>query len=180
MVTMVVVLYGPKAAGKSQLAEILRAKHRVTHIDADMLVLDLLARGVRPHAQLGWLAQVEDAVEAALDAGGAVSVEATGAWDSDWQLATDLENRGHRVLRVWVCAPLDLTLRRLAERIAPKAPVTQAEARAIWTAANDRARNHTFDLALDTSEVEKEELPHALAPLAARLAKGSGPGDSAG
>src|SRR3954469_18122340 len=121
MVTTVVVLYGPKAAGKSQVAEILRARHRVAHVDADALVLELLTRGVRPHPQLGWLPQVEDAVEDALEAGGAVSIEATGAWDSDWQLAQDLEDRGHVVLRVWVSAPLELTLRRLAERTARKA-----------------------------------------------------------
>jgi shikimate kinase len=169
MVTTVVVLYGPKAAGKSQVAEILRARHRVTHVDADALVLELVARGVRPHPQLGWLPQVEEAVEGALQAGGAVSIEATGAWDSDWQLAQDLEDRGHTVLRVWVSAPLELTLRRLAERTARKAPVTQAEARAIWTAANDRATRHTFDLTLNTGEVGEDELPGALAPLTTRL-----------
>jgi hypothetical protein len=95
--------------------------------------------------------------------------EATGAWDSDWQLAKDLEDLGHVVLTVWVSAPLALTLRRLAERTARKAPVTQAEARAIWTAANDRSRQHTFDLTLNTGEVGKEELPGALAPLTSRL-----------
>jgi predicted kinase len=170
MVTTVVVLYGPKAAGKSQVAEFLRAQHRVTHVDPDALVLGLQGRGVRAHPQLGWLPQVKDAVEGVLRAGDLVSVEATGAWDSDWQLANDLENSGHRVLRVWVSAPLELTLRRLAERTAQKAPVTEAEARAIWTAANDRARNHTFDLTLDTGVVGEEGLARALAPLTVRLA----------
>jgi dephospho-CoA kinase len=169
MVTTVVVLYGPKAAGKSQVAEILRARHRVAHVDADALVLELLARGVRPDPQLGWLLQVEDAVEGALQAGGAVSVEATGAWDSDWRLAQDLEDRGHAVLRVWVSAPLEVTLRRLAERTARKAPVTQAEARAIWTTATDRATRRAFDLALNTGDIAEEELPDALAPLTPRL-----------
>ncbi len=169
MATTVVVLYGPKAAGKSQVAEILRAQHGVTHVDADALVLQLLAQGVRPHSQLGWLPQVEDAIEAALKASGAVSIEATGAWDSDWQLAQDLEDRGHVVLKVWVSAPLELTLRRLAERTARKAPVTHAEARAIWTAANKQATHHTFDLTLNTGKVGAEQLPGALAPLTTRV-----------
>lgn len=53
-VKVAVVLYGPKGAGKSWIAE-------------------LLARRL-------------------------VSVEATGAWDSDWQLADDLERGGTRVV----------------------------------------------------------------------------------
>jgi predicted ABC-type ATPase len=169
MVATVVVLYGPKAAGKSQVAAILRHQYRLVHIDPDLLVLDLLARGDRPDPQLGWLLQVEDAIERALQTGAAVAVEATGAWDSDWQLTNDLEDRGHRVLTVWVSAPLELTLRRLRERTAPTVPVTQVEARAIWTAANDRARNHTFDLTLDTAAIGQQDLPRALAPLTARL-----------
>jgi shikimate kinase len=169
VVATVVVLYGPKAAGKSHVAAILHAQHGLTHIDPDPLVLDLLARGDRPDPELGWLPQVEDVVERALHTSPAVSVEATGAWASDWQLASDLEDLGHRVLTVWVSAPLELTLRRLAERTAPTVPVTPAEVRAIWTAANDRARTHTFDLVLDTSDVGTEDLPRALAPLAAQL-----------
>jgi shikimate kinase len=163
------VLYGPKAAGKSQVAAILREQHRLAHVDPDVLVLDLLARGDRPDPELGWLPQVEDAVERALQTSAAVSVEATGAWGSDWQLTRDLEDRGHRVLTVWVSAPLEVTLRRLAQRTAPTVPVTQAEARTIWTAANDRASSRVFDLALDTSDIRREELPRALAPLTARL-----------
>jgi hypothetical protein len=79
MAATVVVLYGPKAAGKSQVAAILRAQHGLTPIDPDVLVLDLLARGGRPHPWLGWLPQVEDAVERALQTSVAGSVEATGA-----------------------------------------------------------------------------------------------------
>jgi hypothetical protein len=107
---------------------------------------------------------VEDAVEHTLRTSATVSVEATGAWDSDWQLIRDLEDRGHRVLTVWASAPLEVTLQRLAERAGPTVPVTQVEARAIWTAANDRASSHVFDLALDTSDIRREDLPHALAP----------------
>lgn len=111
----VIVLYGPKAAGKSQVAGALR-KRGVADVDADELALDLLARGAQPHPQLGWLSEVESAVAEALREHDAVSVEATGALDSDWQLAEDFEAQGQQVLKVWVWALLALTLRRLATR----------------------------------------------------------------
>jgi gluconate kinase len=166
-----IVLYGPKGAGKSQVAEVLRAQHGVAHVDADALVLDLLARGQRPHPRDGWLAPVHDAVTAALEEGPAVSVEATGAWDSDWQLADDLASAGQEVLRVWVGAPLEVTLRRLAARTTRKAPVDPREARRIWAAARERAVHHRFDLVLDTGELREEDLVGAVAPLAADLAE---------
>ena len=59
-------------------------------------VMDLLAQGNGPDPELGRLPKVEGAVERALRTSAAVSVEATGAWDSDWQLTSDLEGRGHR------------------------------------------------------------------------------------
>jgi len=101
----VIVLYGPKAVGKSWVAQALVDRLGVRHVDVDALVLDLLAAGVRPDPADGWLAWVEQRVVAALDTHPLVSVEATGAWDSDWRLADDLEARGVRVLRVWVSAP---------------------------------------------------------------------------
>jgi dephospho-CoA kinase len=38
---VVVVLYGPKAAGKSQAAEALRVRYGVRHVEAEAIVLDL-------------------------------------------------------------------------------------------------------------------------------------------
>lgn len=90
----VIVLYGPKAVGKSWVAQALVDRLGVRHVDVDALVLDLLAAGVRPDPADGWLAWVEQRVVAALDTYPLVSVEATGAWDSDWRLADDLEARG--------------------------------------------------------------------------------------
>jgi shikimate kinase len=165
----VVVLYGPKAAGKSQVAEALRSQHRVAHVDADALVLDLLAVGAQPHPERGWLSEVEDALTDALQEHQAVSVEATGAWSSDWQLADDLEAAGYRVARVWVFAPLEVTLKRLARRTTRKAPVTEDEARSIWTRATEQAEHRRFDLVLDTTKVREDDLRRALAPLATRL-----------
>ena len=40
-----IVLYGPKAVGKSWVAEVLRTHLGVAHVDADELVGDLLAAG---------------------------------------------------------------------------------------------------------------------------------------
>jgi len=160
----VVVLYGPKAAGKSQVAAAL-LRRGVAHVDVDELVLDLLARGVRPDPELGWLFEVKTAVTDALLDHDTVSVEATGAWDSDWQLAEDLEAQGQRVLRVWVWAPLETTMRRLASRGTRRAPITIAEARSIWRAASERAASRPFQLALDTSQLEPQDLYDATAPL---------------
>ena len=73
---------------------------------ADELVLELIASGAEPDPSTGWMVPVERAVMAALRDHAAVSVEATGAWDTDWQLALDLQTAGARILRIWVCAPL--------------------------------------------------------------------------
>jgi|Tabmets5t2r1_1033131.scaffolds.fasta_scaffold84926_1 cytidylate kinase len=44
----VMVLYGPKAVGRSWVAQTLAERLGVRHVDADALVLDLLAAGVQP------------------------------------------------------------------------------------------------------------------------------------
>ena len=97
----VLVIYGPKGAGKSWVADELRRRAGVAHVDTDRVVLDLLDRGERPDPRLGWLEQVESEVRGALGDHAAVSVEATGAWDSDWILADRLTAAGYRVLQVW-------------------------------------------------------------------------------
>ena len=165
----VVVLYGPKAAGKSQVAEALRSELGVAYVDADAIVLDLLARGAQPHPDHGWGRPVYEAVTTALLDNPVVSIEATGAWSSDWQLADDLEAAGQRVVRVWVFAPLEITLHRLGERTTRKVRVSEDEARWIWAAARDQAETRRFDLALDTSQLTERDLPGALIPLSRML-----------
>ena len=135
----VIVLYGPKAVGKSWVAQALVDRLGVRHVDVDALVLDLLAAGVRPDPADGWLAWVEQRVVAALDTHPLVSVEATGAWDSDWRLADDLEARGVRVLRVWVSAPKHVTLQRLEERTARRVPVCRRR-RPVGSTTRPRSR----------------------------------------
>jgi chloramphenicol 3-O-phosphotransferase len=141
----------------------------VVPVDADELVLDLLAGGAQPDPRHGWLTPVEQAVTAALRDHHAVSVEATGAWESDWQLPLDLEAAGARVLRVWVDAPLEVTLDRLAHRTSARAPTTEGEARWIHRTARARAEGRTFDLRLDTGGLQPDDLADALAPLAPHL-----------
>lgn len=149
----VVVLYGPKAVGKSTLAGVLRDHLSVRHVDTDSLVLDLLARGAHPDAHLGWLPYVEDAVRLALEAHPAVSVEATGAYDSDWLLLDHLLDAGVRAIPVWVWAPEDIALDRLAARTAERSvPVSKEEARRIHRAASNQAERRTFCATFDTSE----------------------------
>jgi chloramphenicol 3-O-phosphotransferase len=125
----VVVLYGPKAVGKSWVAEVLQQRAGVHHVDADELVLDLLEQGVRPDPELGWLGHVEGAVQFALDRHRRVSVEATGAWDSDGMLADRLIAGGVRVVAVWVTTPLEVTLDRLSRRSTRKVVTTPQQAR---------------------------------------------------
>jgi cytidylate kinase len=120
-----IVLYGPKAVGKSWVAEVLRTHLGVAHW-VRRRVVDALAR----HAL--------------------VSVEATGAWDSDWRLADDLEAAGARVLRVWVSAPREVAMGRLAGRTSRRVPVSAEEASWIYHQATARAAGRRLDAWIDT------------------------------
>ncbi|HEY6744864.1 MAG TPA: AAA family ATPase [Mycobacteriales bacterium] len=147
----VVVLYGPKAAGKSWVAGELARRAGVRHVDADAVVLDLLDRGARPDPRLGWLDPVEAEVRRALAEHPLVSVEATGAWDSDWLLADRLAASGVRVVPVWITAPLEVTLQRLAARRSRKVPVSRPDAVWIHSEATRRAAERSFAAVLDLS-----------------------------
>lgn len=147
----VVVLYGPKGAGKSWVAEELNRRAGVWHIDVDRLVLELVDRGRRPDPERGWLEEVEAEVRRVAGEHGLVSVEATGAWDSDWTLADHLAAAGYRVVPVWVTAPLEVTLDRLARRRSRKVPVSAQEARWIHAEATRRAATHVFTAVVDTA-----------------------------
>jgi predicted kinase len=124
----VVVLYGPKGAGKSWVAEELERRAGVQHIDVDRMALKLRDRGCHPDPEQGGLEEVEAEVRRVATEHLLVSVEATGAWASDWTLADDLAADGYRVLRVWVTAPLEVTLDRLAHRRSGKVPVAVSSA----------------------------------------------------
>ena len=149
--SIVVVLYGPKGAGKSLVAEQLNRLAGVHHVDVDRMVLELSARGRRPDPEQGWLKEVEAEVSCAAGEHPLVSVEATGAWDSDWMLAGHLAAAGCLVLPVWVTTPLEVTLHRLARRRTCKVPVSSQQARWIQAEATRRAATHTFTAVIDTA-----------------------------
>jgi hypothetical protein len=81
-----------------------------------------------------------------------VSVEATGAWDSDWRLADDLEARGVRVLRVWVSASKQVALQRLADRTTRRVPFSAQEVDWIYDQATTHAAGRRLDARIDTGE----------------------------
>lgn len=145
------LLYGPKAVGKSWVAAVLANRLNVFFIDADLLVLELLEKGIEPDARDGWLVPVKESVLAALAQTDLVCVEATGAWDSDWALAEELADSGSRVLRIWVWTTKDVAMGRLASRTARRAPVSVEEAAWIYDSATDRAARMHFDARIDTT-----------------------------
>lgn len=152
------LLVGPKAVGKTWVAQNI-AQLGVEYLDVDAFVLDLLAHGEHPDSQDGWLRWVEPAVDRALAEHDVVSVEATGAWESDYRLGEHLERRGHRVVRVWVTASEEESIARLNARTTSKVPVDEAEARRIYSAATLRARRECWDAMIDTAGAPDAELP---------------------
>ena len=161
-----IVLYGPKAVGKSWVAQTLTDHLGVHHVDVDALVLELLAAGVRPDPADGWLTWVKRSVVAALDRHELVSVEATGAWDSDWRLADDLQAKGIQVLRVSVSAPKQVALQRLADRTTRRVAVSAQEASWIYDQATTKAAGRRLDARIDTARPQDPALVLAvLGPL---------------
>ena len=146
-----ILLFGPKGIGKSWVAEVLSSTLGIVYVDADLLILDLLSAGHIPEPEAGWLIPVERAVFDALAGSDSVSVEATGAWDSDYQLAQDLEAVGHRVIRVWLKAPEETTILRLITRPPKKLPISEADARWIYASSIARAAREHWDLDVDLS-----------------------------
>jgi len=150
--TGVVVLFGPKAVGKSTIATLLEEHGGVHHVDPDLVVRALLAAGTEPHADTGWLDAVQREVLEELVHHRWVAVEATGAWQSDWVLAERLGVHV-RVVRVWVTASLPTTLRRMASRQPPRVACTEQEARWIHAAATRRAAQQRVHAVVDTELV---------------------------
>ncbi len=156
------VLAGPKAVGKSWFAQIAEREFGVHYVDADLLISGLLKEGSRPHPEDGWLEPVRAAVFDALSRYSTVSVEITGGWESDYKLIRSAEERGHRVLRLWLSAPLDETLARLRERRAEKVPVAEPEARATYARALDRAAREHWDASFETAGRQEPESAAAI------------------
>jgi hypothetical protein len=131
-----------------------------------LLIQALLNAGSSPDPDDGWLEPVRAAVFDALAQHAAVSVEITGGWDSDYKLIRSAEGHGHRVLRVWISAPLDETLERLGARRTKKVPVSEGDARATYTQAVSRAAREQWDARFDTSG---DEQPDAAASMLRHL-----------
>jgi pimeloyl-ACP methyl ester carboxylesterase/predicted kinase len=151
------LLAGPKGVGKSWVAAIAERDFGVHYVDADLLILDLLDHGAQPDPEGGWLEPVRAVVFDALTTYPAVSAEITGAWDSDYELADEAEQRGHRVVRLLISAPLDETLQRLRTRTATKVPVSDDEAQVIFARVQDRVPGERWDATLDASGDEQPE-----------------------
>jgi shikimate kinase len=160
----VFLLYGPKAAGKSWVADILERELGVEHVDPDPLVLALLRTGRRPDPVLGWLNEVEEAVGRALTRNRAVATEATGAWASDWLLADRLRAVGARVISIWISASLPTTLTRLSRR-SGNLVTDETDARRIYFEATRAAAERSFAAYIHTDDVTADAVLAALRPL---------------
>jgi hypothetical protein len=138
----------------------------VRHFDADPLILDLVARGIVPHPVDGWSPWVQPEVERLLADNGLASVEAVGAYEADFDIADRMETRGHRVIRVWLTAPVEETLSRLRSRTVPRAPTTEEAARESYRKATEIAARRRWDLVFDASGApDPDRLLAALGPL---------------
>ena len=162
----VLVLYGPKAVGKSTIAAMLARHSDVAHVDPDLVVTTLSGQGVHPDPETGWLTPVHLAVHQEMERHPRVAVEATGAWASDWKLADQLDADDVRVVRVWVTASLATTLARLASRRSDRVPYPEDEVRRIYAAATHRSLTQRFDAIVDT---ETGDLEHAVAAVQGTL-----------
>lgn len=147
---IVLVLAGPKGVGKSSVAATLSEGLGIDAIDPDLIALEFIGAGVQPDRAEGWLAQIRGAVIASLTDHALVSVEMTGAWETDYELCRQLEGLGYRVIRTWLIAPEEVTVSRLKERASERVPVTDAEARDLYRIGVGRAKaekwNAVFDL----------------------------------
>ena len=144
------VLYGPKAVGKTWVARVLQENLGVVYVNADDVIPRLVSEGREPHPDEGWLREIEAEVLSAVADSRAVSVEATGAWESDWKLPDELAAKGIRTKKVSIWAPLEVCMARLHARPFPP-PIPDEEATWIHITSTRQAALRSFDLRLDTS-----------------------------
>ena len=162
----VLLLYGPKAVGKSHIARTLAARFSVEHVDPDAVVLEALARGAEPDPTEGWLTPIREVVLAALAPSGGVVTEATGAYVSDWVLGDELQSVGIRVVRVHITAPWEVTRERISARSEDRVAVSPEEARAIFRRSAENTRDRAFALAIDTTKaLTEDEITRLFRPL---------------
>jgi adenylate kinase family enzyme len=146
-----VILYGPKGAGKSHLARLLERELGISHIDPDALVLEWIEQGRRPDPKNGWLTEIVAATKSALETHKAVSLEATGAWDSDWMLPGLLKDAGHAVITIRLLIDHATAMARLSARQEMRVPVSASEVERIWNEANARRKGQNVDLEIDAA-----------------------------
>jgi adenylate kinase family enzyme len=146
-----VVIYGPKGAGKSYLARLLERELGISHIDPDVLVLEWTEQGRRPDPKNGWLTEIVRATKPVLETHKAVSLEATGAWDSDWTLSALLKDAGHDVVTIRLLIDRATAMARFSAREDARVPVSVSEAQRIWKEADARRQRRKVDLEIDAA-----------------------------
>jgi adenylate kinase family enzyme len=152
-----VVIYGPKGAGKSHLARLLERELEISHIDPDTLVLEWTKQGLRPDPKNGWLTEIVRATKSVLETHKAVSLEATGAWDSDWNLPGLLKDTGHDVVTIRLLVDRATAMTRLSTRKEARVPVSASEAEHIWKEAAARRNSQNVDLEIDAVDSDFAE-----------------------
>jgi gluconate kinase len=152
-----VVLYGPKGAGKSHLARLLERELGIKHVDPDALVLEWTRQGLRPDPRNGWLTEIVAATKSVLETHDAVSLEATGAWDSDWKLPGLLKGAGHDVITIRLLIDHAIAMTRLSTRKEARVPISASEAEHIWKEAAARRNSQNVDLEIDAVDSDFAE-----------------------
>lgn len=168
---LVVAIFGPVAAGKTEVARTLKHLDLIAdNFDLRILRHRIWAWRAQPATAEGWLGEYQRFIDQYLRDDTSISIEQVGSSDLDWILTDRLKNAGHPVVQVWVTAPDGVILSRLRERNQATAqPVEESEVKATWVAADRQARRRQFDYTIDTAHLSVDELSPALAPLVSRL-----------
>ena len=153
----VIVLVGPKGAGKSTVGRLLEESEGVLFVDVEGIFRNL----ADPSNVIAGYEQVGREVSKRLESARAVSIELTGAARETPELLRHLRRR-HAVRMVRLTAPLAVCLRRIRQRDASRhLPSSEELVRKVH--AISEALPWEFDITVDTSLLPAAEVAEIVA-----------------